>query len=414
MAVGSKRSWVYAKEATYGSLAGASTPQTMRFSRDTYKPEFAQIESDEILGTVDIADSVRTFDASRGDFVYRMAPGKSVAAGTAIGLYGCPDDQLLATIGATSFTALASAGPLTTITPSGPTGSVQGRFTAGSAAFSSFAAGNFVRVAGFTGALAANNRLWYVVAKDAGNTWLDVLGSVDVVAGSPGDSVTITEGDRARNAGNTTSFYCGRQGSDVASYVDLFPGLIFRGMSIDYQVGQMLTATFRTRASTLALATSLPAGLTSAAAAGTTSVMNASTGLHAVAENGVSVILQTLQLTHERKTDDQTGLGKSGLIGQQQHKHRISGTLTAYFAGNSTLGANTITRLLANSVSTLAVAMADASTPTKGYGIYLPSIKYTDGDWSTTGDEEILLLRLSFTGIYSSALGGTMQIQRFI
>ena len=192
-----------------------------------------------------------------------------------------------------------------------------------------------------------------------------------------------------------------------------FTGCRMNGMSLDIQVGSIVTGNFAVLGQShvgMVGATTLPG---SPVASQSLEVMNAVADIGLIYEGGTSILSATSSFIKSVKLDitnnmrAQKAVGVMGNVGVGLGELELTGTLEVYVPD-----ATYYTKWFNGVNTSLAIGMADAAG--NGYLIELDKVTFKDGGLNPGGQSEDAMLSLPFQAFYNAATGRGIRITRAV
>lgn len=142
-------------------------------------------------------------------------------------------------------------------------------------------------------------------------------------------------------------------------------------------------------------------------AANTKAVLSAGTGFASLSAGGTTPIITGLTLNTTRNLRQQQQAGSLDAAGIGTGRFVVTGEIDAYFE-NATL----YDLFLAGTASALSFNIGTETN--EKYTFSVPKIKFSDGEVLAGGNDQDMMVRLPYQGIYDSGIGGTLRITRAV
>lgn len=266
-----------------------------------------------------------------------------------------------------------------------------------------FAANQWVKVSGFTGASTTANGYFKIVTAAAGKL---VVSGATLIDDAAGESVTILAGESIVNGTTMPSFNLEKKFSDLASELAVLKGMAVDQMSLNVTAEAIITGSLSFMGKN---EVSLAASTGNAyAAAPTTDVMNAVDHVLHIIEGGAGSDFDarafSLQLANNLRT--RLEIGEVGISSLGKGKCIVTGKLQAYYTTKAIMD-----KYLAMTASSLAVVVKD--TAGNAYIVDLPRLRYTDGQRVAGGENQDIVADMSWSACMHPTEGITARIVRF-
>jgi hypothetical protein len=349
MANSSRHSIYYDAESTYGTTEASPGFSAIRHTGVTLGTQKSGIISEELRSDRGITDLRHGNKNVTGDVSTELS-------------YGAHDDLFEAGQGGTWETSAV------TITASTISATASGNTVDDSGSgFGSFAAGDMVKISGFSGAT-TNNGIARVTAASASSLTLDGLTLIDDAAG---ESVTITVMDFLRTGTTRRSFSVIRDFSELTDgRYQLHTGSEVNTIALSAGLDAIVTTSFGFIAKGQTSSSSAPGGSTFGAP-GTTEPFVSFDGC--LSEGGAeSAIVTAFDVTLDNGLEPKFNLCSDEQAQPGIGRANVTGNITAYF-DNDTL----LNKFLNETESNLLISVTDAAGNT--FGVYAPKVKYTGG-----------------------------------
>ena len=184
-------------------------------------------------------------------------------------------------------------------------------------------------------------------------------------------------------------------------------GSVADTLSLDLQVGNVATGSFGFLSKGLDAAQTQITGATYTAAP-SNDVISTASGFGSLAITGATnAMLTQLQIEISNNLAHQQQLGSLDARGIRSGRFEVSGSLTAYFESKELYDL-----FLSGSAADLSFKLGGTSA--KNYVFDIPNLKFSDGSVVAGGNDQDLLVNLSFTGLYDANDDATIKITRTV
>lgn len=266
-------------------------------------------------------------------------------------------------------------------------------------------------VSGEQFATAANNGLIRVQTVTATMLTLDVVPTGWTTDNGATKTITVYSGDYIRNGTTARSYTVEQQFQDLAvPEFHYFTGMRVGTMTLEGDAQAILTGAVAFQGKGSSALTTRVGGATDIAAP-TNDVLNTSTDIGRIAENGVpvtgvnAVLRASLELNNNLRRRNEWGSIESPGIGAGRFE--VRGTLNTYYGSKSILD-----KIRAGTASSFDFTLKDP-TGTKALLFDVPRVKFAGGDPTVPGIDTDRVLDTEFQGLRHPVLGYTLQAQRF-
>lgn len=376
----------YVAEATLGVTPTTPALTKMNVVSSSIDGNISTTVSNQINSNRSDSDQIVTEGSTSGDIGIEWS-------------YSSFDTFLESALGGTFTTATSVTG--TDISASATDNSISSAGTAFTTSL--FPVGSFIKATGFTGGNAVNNgKPMRVVSITTAKI---VVAGVTIVDDAAGEAVVIKGGHYLKNGTTRKSF------SIEKEFVGLSPAVfaIHRGMvvntcSIDTSVGGIVNGSFGFNGLTTAYAATTY-GTGAETAASSTEVFSPVNGVGTIFENDTALtdMVKSLKLSTNNNTRNNQALGSVYPFNINLGTLNVTGSLTAYFPDASLL-----TKVVNGTSTSLQWYLTD--TAGNVFVVYLPKVKYSSGKTSGISRNSDVMQDLSFTALYDSTLGCSIQI----
>lgn len=378
----------YVEESTFGVVpSGPPTLQNLRFTSESLKQATQTVLSQEIRSTRDIADVIRVGVNSAGGVEGELS-------------YGTYDDFFeagLLSSGWSSETAVIASDSNVSV--------ASGVVTHTTGWSSTPTAGSWVKIAGFTSSMAANNGAWKVAASPTPtSTTFSVEGTL--VDGAAGDSVSIDEGAQILNGTNLRTFVLEKEYTDLSNNFSVLTGNAIDQMTWGVSADAILTTGFQFIGKRELAAQTVTVGNGSNTAVNGNSVCNAIDHVTLVQENGASYDITGLTAQLSNNLRARLQVGTLGAVSLGKGTCNVNGTVNAYYESQDVMD-----RYLNFDTTSLAFVVTDAAGNILVFDY--PSIKFTDGQRIAGGQNQDILAQMQWQAFADATEGVTMRVVRF-
>jgi len=196
-----------------------------------------------------------------------------------------------------------------------------------------------------------------------------------------------------------------KQTEGVSSIYELYKGMVVDTMTINVAAGEKTTIGFTFIGKNGTIGTSATGTTTDAT---TTEILD---GANAFVLNDFFVSpvpnLMSMQLTISNNLAAKPVAGSVDLIGVRAGRCVVTGTASLYFESKAIMDL-----FLAGTGGALSITLGKVST--EKYTIALPVVKIQDADHFSPGNDEDVMLNITFQALYDDTLEGVIEIEREI
>jgi len=275
------------------------------------------------------------------------------------------------------------------------------------------AVGEWIKIGGvgasFRFATEANNGYCRISAIAANALDFDIVPTGWATEANTTETIKLWFGSRVTN-GITKKFYSiEEQFQDQAPTYQYFRGQMVDGLTLSLNAKAIVTA----EATFLGLSGEITetrfAGSTDEAAP-TNDVLNTSSNVGQILENGVAisgsnyVLANTISIANNLR--EQPAIGTLGAVGIGQGEFTLTGTLNTYFDDKTM-----VEKVINNTESAYNIVLADGAN--HSMLVDIPRLKFSSGFPEVPGKNEDTTVNLGFQGIKHATLGYSMLMQRF-
>lgn len=380
----------FGEEATWGTLATSSWA-ALRFTGESFAYNITNVTSAEIRSDRQITDLIPSDADTSGGFNFEFS-------------YASFATLLEGALWSDWSTALAISTPAIGIYTNGNI--TASSSTDGTANFSLATIGQWIELRGAT---VTTNNGYYQITSKTGKELITVTPVPDTTATSGTTTVITIKGAYLRNGTTEHSYsFIRSHGGLTNTQYFTFLGQVVNTFNLSAQAGAILTGSFDFMGKKATLATGA-SSVTSAVAAGVTSVLSASSNVGQVREAGsdvASCLVQGLDFTVTNNVRGLKALATLGNCDIGVGKCDVTGTLTAYFKDNSLYD-----KYLAGTPSSLSYKVED--TTGNAYIIDVPQIEFESDGINVGGQDQDVMETLGFRAYRDPTYGYTIQVSRF-
>ncbi len=282
--------------------------------------------------------------------------------------------------------------------------------TSGSFITAGFVVGMKFRMGGW--ANAANNSIFTLAAVNA--LTMDVVGTPLVSSGADataGQAITF-KAQMYRNgtgkvlgvAAPLPSLIIEKQFTDLSSVFQHFVGLRVNQLQLNMQASQIVTTVWSMMGKTF-LGTNATVGSGAPAAANTNNVLNCTSNVSVIEENGsaINFFIKNLSLTIKNNIRQKDAIGNKFPIEQGLGWFEVEGKFEAYFKD-----ATLYNKIINHTTSSISFRLTDAAGNV--YIFTIPKIKFLKGDPLVSGGNADVMLPIEFGAFYDSTSKASMQL----
>lgn len=214
------------------------------------------------------------------------------------------------------------------------------------------------------------------------------------------DSDVLVNGDTEKSFTYEKTFEAG-----ATDQYHRFTGAVVNSMSLSMAANQKVTGQFDIVAKELVTAQTAIAS-SSYTAPNNNPVINAASNFASLSMTGLtSPELTAIDLNITNNLRQQQVLGQLAARGIGKGQFEVTGSLTAYFENEELMDL-----FLAGTGADLAFTLGGASD--NNYDFNIPTLKFNSVQILAGGANQDVLAQATFTGLYNSSLGGTLEITR--
>lgn len=373
----------YIKEVTWGETPSTPQMQSLRITGESLDNDIENKVSSEIRSDRQISDLIQTAKSASGDFNYEMS-------------YASFNDFLQSALFSADWTAITVTGTDIAADATGLTSSSTNFVSAG------FAAGQMVKVSGFTGNTANNTyyRVTSVTANDLN------LSPAPAATDASGESVNVKT-SFIRNGTTQTSFSIEKGFTDITEFFQ-FTGMVVDKMNLKVESQDIVTGSFSFMGKKGTLtSTSLDATPTDI---NSNPIVNAIGNVASIKEGNVEISTPnyvkgiTLELSNNLRK--KFAIGSDTPIDIGEGKCDVTGTMNTYF-GNSDI----VDKFIAGSKTSIDFRLTDSLGNT--YLFDVPEVKFESAKTVAQGQDQDVFAEMGFRAIEDGVYGFTIQIAKF-
>lgn len=389
----------YGVETSFGVLPGSPTFKELRYTKEGIKPQTASTKSMEIRSDRNIADIIRTGVSSGGPIDFELS-------------YGAFDDFFAYTLGNTTFPAIHTISALTTIAAVSGSNS----FTDSANSFTvanGYAPGAWIKVSGFTGGAATNNRFWRIKTHTSDGALVVEGGAV--VTQTAGTAITIVRGASVKNSNSAQPTVTLEKSFTDASGSAAFestPGTGIDKLSINIPAEGIITGSFNAVGKNSASGSATLSTGGTPTTAPTNPVLNGIDHVQLIVENlgstDTTIVSTGISFDISGNIRARHQIGTLGTASIGNGSFDISGKISFYYS-SSTL----IDKHLNWTSTNFAVAVAESASSANAYIFDFPRVRITDSNRNATGLNADVMVDASFSSYMDPTLGYMFQIVKF-
>jgi len=369
----------YVEESTWGTTPSAAL-QILRFVSEDFDTDKGTMVSEEITGDAQVGGVIETSYKGVGNLNGELS-------------FATYDEFLTSGIRAADF------GAATTVT-AGTIAATGTGFTDSGNGFGSFAVGQFVKVTGFVGT--SINTIYLVTAAAAG-----ALTTFPAPATTEGASASITiQGAVVTNGTQKRSFSFEKQWTDLSSKYQNWTGVRCGGWKFSFDAEDKVKVAFNFSGKTGNTAAAT-IGTGAHTAATTATIINAISDLTFVGEGTTQAALTLrgadIDVTCAPRHDPVAGSTDPFQIGLGTVE--VKGQLRLYLSDTTYLA-----KMLNHTLSSLSFAFTDEDG--NAYGIYLPSVRFTQDKAPTGGRDQTVAETIDFVAHKDATTGYTIHVTK--
>lgn len=374
----------YVPEVTLGTTPAAALTK-VNVTNFNVNPQISTTTSTQISSTRSDIDLIQTSGKTSGDMGVEWQ-------------YAAYDAFLESALGGTFSTAVAYTA--TTISAANADNS----FNDSGAGFSTanILPGHWIKVSGFTGGNIANNHKPCQVVSVT--TSKIVVAGITLVDDAAGESVKVVS-HSLRNGTTKKSFTLEVENTDLTTTFQAYKGMVVNTASINATTGSIVNGSIGFEGLTTTYGTTT-VGTGAEVAATSNTVFNPTTSIGTIYVDGTAlsgVCVKTVNLSTTNNTRDSQCLGSLYPSNIQLGTLGVTGTINAYFSSTTLLN-----KFINGTAISLEYGFQDSSYNT--FWVELPNVKFNTGALSGLSKNSDIMVDLTFTALYSSASGYTIQI----
>lgn len=381
-----------AKEVTFGVVAGATGRRKIRNTGSSFSLATAFEMSKEIRSDRQTPDHILLGYNAAGSMNFELSNREY-------------EEFMIAALQG-SLVEFGSGGSATIASPTFTTSTLT---QTGGSTFVNLRPGQWVRIAGITGGLVANNGVWQVSLSVAPTATVLTFEGTPFSAGSATGTVTLSAG-RIENGTTQPSYLIEPEYNDVTQF-QTFLGMTVNKMTLNLASRSIITGGFDfigSSAMALTGTSNLP-GTDSGSFPTAFDVLNASNNVASIYEGGAALsgtFVKSLSLEIDNGLQMQDAVGQLGLAGIRANRLSVKGKMSVYFS-SSTL----YNKFINNNNSSVAFRMQDSST--NGYVVSMPAVEYTAADLKVGSLDQDVMVDLDFAAKIDTVTGKMIAIDHF-
>lgn len=385
----SKSTIRFIKETNWGEVPTSGTMQQGRMTGETLSFQRETTVSDEIRPDRQIPDLISTSISAAGDINIEFSADSY-------------DDFLESALSNEWETEIDTSLPNTVTTDAAGDLVVSTTVVGGL----DFIPGQALRISGYTGNNAVNNKIVVVRSVDETNGKLIV--APKLTPNLPASTGIRLKGQALTNGNDEISFYIQKEFTDTNDIID-YRGMLVDQMSLDISASEKVSGRFgfMGRSSRIPTATEARRG-NNPTPAPTTAILVGSIQDALVLENYTaagSIKMVTLELSNNLRT--KYTLGQEDAFDIGQGRINVSGNLTSFFTGSSSGSYNSfINHTPVSLVFTLRDPVGNE------YVIHMPKVLYSENNATSTGPNEDVMSEGSFQAVIDPATKKTIIITK--
>lgn len=387
-------SLAYRAEVAFDEASTGTDLQNLRFVSESFAGTKRHARSADIAADRQVAGVVLTDEDAGGEFRFELHRGgyDPLIAGVLQGTFGSEVAVISANTGV-SYNHAAR------------------RFSLASGSWSNTpAAGDWIRVAGFTSTGAVLNAFYEVESSDSND--IVVKQGTDTASGdvSAGATVTITRLAAVSNGTTQPSFFFEKAFTDLASNFERFRGCTANSLSLEVSRDgdAKITGAFGFVASRAETATST--GGDGANTAASTNLAYSGAGVHNVKllENEASIGFRQFSFSLDNNLRTRKNVGASAAESIGSGKCTVGGSLRIY---NSATAKALVDRWKAGTLTSLALVMVDAAGNADILSI--KNVTLDTAERPTQGENQDVFLTVNWMASKDPTLATTVQWARY-
>lgn len=377
----------YVKETTFGEAPSPATLQELRIKGEGLQKDQSVVDSTEIRADRQTADTILTDVSTSGDISFELS-------------YGSFDAWLSSSLmdddgWSTPVTDIAAD---TGIAADNATNQYQGAI----GAFTNYTVGSWVEVRG--SAYAENNGYAKITAK-AGDSSTITVSHKTLVTEAAGASVSITQGAEIINGTLVESYQIEKKWTDITNTFHQFAGQVINSMKLTTSVEQIIEGSFSFMGQTMAQ-TAATIGTTANTPVNTNEPMAAVDDVIGIFEDGSTICVTSFSLEINNGLRGQKCIGQAGPNCFAPGKLKVTGSLSAYFQSQALFD-----KYLNFASTSLAQVIEDSVG--NAYIIDLPFVRYTAGPVVAGGENNDIMVDLTYSATKDPIEGITIRMVRF-
>jgi len=374
----------YVEEDDWGTTPPTRDLQELRIVSESLKHTIENVTSNEIRDDRQTTNLIQTGSSAAGDLAFELS-------------YDSYDEFLEGALWSDWSVDLAISAATIAAAATG--------FTDSGAGFGSVVAGEWIKVAGFTGSSGENEGYYLVTAAAAATlTTSPAPASIEAV----GATVTV-KGSYLRNGTTEHSYSIERKLSELSPLVHFpYTGLVVNTFNVDVASKAVLTGSFGFIGQKGDVsATAMSSG--SITDAGTTDPLNANANVANVLENDTAVatcLVNAMGFALNNNVRGLDAIGSTGNCDIGVGEVDLTGTLTAYFKNK-----DLYQKFLDATASSLSFRVADAAGNV--YIFTFHNIKFSDDAPAAGGANTDIMDNLAWTALRHATYDCMIQIDKF-
>ena len=374
----------YVEEDTWGTTPATRDLQELRILSESLKHTIENVTSNEIRNDRQITGLIQTGSSAGGDIAFELS-------------YDSYDEFLEGALWSDWSADLNISAATIAATASG--------FTDSDSGFGSVVAGEWIKVAGFTGNSGENEGYYLVTAAAAGTLTTSPVPTSTEAAGA---TVTV-KGSYLRNGTTEHSYSIERKLTDLSPDVHFpYTGMVVNTLNMEVASKAVITGSFGFIGEEGSVsATAMSSG--SVTDAGTTDPLNANANVANVLENDTAVTTCLVKAMGFSLNNNVRGLDSVGLTGNCDIGVGVvdlTGTLTAYLKNK-----DLYQKFLDGTASSLSFRVADSAG--NAYIFTFHNIKFSDDAPAASGANTDIMDNLTWTALRHATYDCMIQIDKF-
>lgn len=382
----------YIKETTWGVTPTTGNLAAIRYTGESLNANIETTVSQEIRSDRATADLTPVGQSAGGSIEVELS-------------FGAYDDFLECALFST-FTAdlniVGNAGDISS-------NSAQSKFTSTNPnKFDSIQVGQWIEVRGFTANGGENNGYYRVTAATPGSGEITVS-PAPASDETPAGSAAEIHGQMLRNGVTPQSMTIQKRFLDAnpVTYQN-FPGAMVAGLTLNYEVGSILTGSFDILAKDGVMTETALAGLTDVAAP-SNDVMNSVSNLQDIRVNGAASTKSFLSLGMEITNNlrEQKAIGSLANVGVGAGKLDVSGPISLYFQDKAEFD-------LFSSGAAFSLSFRLQDSAGNAYIFTFPRVKYESLTVAASGQNSDLIAEGQWRALLDPNTNTMVQIDKFV